>query len=170
MTFHDLALNRYSVRKFKDTKVEQDKIDKILEVARWAPTAKNTQPQRIRIILSQDDLAKTDECTPCRYGAPLMFLICYDEKDSWVRAKFDGQNSGETDATIVITHMMLQAHDIGLGTLYIKHFDPKLTTELFNLKKGIIPSALLAVGYAAADSTPSKMHFDKKPLSDILLD
>jgi len=165
--FHDLAINRYSVRKFKDTPVELDKIDSILAVARMAPTAKNAQPQRIKIINAKDDLAKTDECTPCRFGAPLLFLVCYDGNISYVRV--DGQNSGETDATIVTTHMMLQAGDLGLGSLYIKHFDPKKTAELFALNKDIMPSAFLAVGYAAKDSKPNERHFDKKPLSDILL-
>ena len=168
-SFHTLATNRYSVRKFKSTPVEQDKIDKILDVARIAPTAKNAQPQRIKIIKTDEDIAKIDQCTPGRFGAPLVFLVCYDESVSWTRATFDGQNSGETDAAIVVTHMMLQACDLGLGSLYVKHFDPAKTIELFGLKKGIIPSALLVVGYAAEDSKPSKMHFDKKPLSDILL-
>jgi nitroreductase len=169
LSFKNLALNRYSVRKYKNTPVEQDKIDQILEVARLAPTAKNTQPQRIKICVDAEDIAKIDKCTTNRYGAPLVFLVCYDEKDSWVREAFDGQNSGETDATIVVTHMMLQACDLGLGSLYIKHFDPRKAVEVFGLGKGIIPSALLAVGYEADGSKPYKMHFDKKALREILI-
>ena len=168
-TFHDLALNRHSVRSFKNTPIEQDKIDKILEVARWAPTAKNKQPQRIKVIQSPEDLAKVDKFTPCRFGAPLVFLVCYDEKDSKIWERLGGQHSGETDATIVTTHMMLQACDLGLGSLYIKYFDPQKAIELLGLHKDIKPSAVLAVGYAADSSEPHKLHFDKKPLGDILI-
>jgi len=167
--FHDLALNRYSVRKFKDTPVGKDAIDKILEVARWAPTAKNRQPQRVKVLSSPEDLAKVDEFTPCRFGAPLVFLVCYDSKDSKIWERLGGQHSGETDATIVTTHMMLQACDLGLGSLYIKYFDPQKATELLGLHQDIKPSALLAVGYASEDSEPHKLHFDKKPLKDILI-
>lgn len=168
-SFHELAVNRHSVRDFKTTPVEQDKIDQILDVARWAPTSKNAQPQRIKVITSMIDLNKVDICTPCRYNAPLVFLVCYDKDSSFVREKFEGQNSGETDAAIVVTHMMLQAFDLDLGSLYIKHFEPAKAVEVFELDEGIFPSAMLAVGYAAEGSMPNKLHFFKRPLGDILI-
>ena len=47
MDFFDLALKRYSVRKFDSKCVEKEKIDKILDVGCVAPTAKNIQPKFI---------------------------------------------------------------------------------------------------------------------------
>ena len=47
MTFQELAKNRYSVRSFKDTPIEEEKLNLILEAGRVAPTACNNQPQKI---------------------------------------------------------------------------------------------------------------------------
>lgn len=58
MEFDQLLKERYSVRKFSNQKVEKEKIDKILEAARIAPTAVNYQPQRILVVEDPDNLAK----------------------------------------------------------------------------------------------------------------
>lgn len=63
MEFDQLLKERYSVRKFSNQKVEKEKIDKILEAARIAPTAVNYQPQRILVVEDPDNLAKLKECT-----------------------------------------------------------------------------------------------------------
>ncbi|MDR1643630.1 MAG: nitroreductase family protein, partial [Clostridiales bacterium] len=88
MSFLDLATKRFSVRSYTSQPVEAEKIDAILECARLAPTAGNTQSQRIRVLADQESLAKVDESTRCRFGAPLVFMICYDEDACWKR--FDG--------------------------------------------------------------------------------
>ena len=112
MTFFQLAKDRYSVRSYKSQLVEPDKLAQILEAGRIAPTAANKQPQRIKVIIDPAELAKVDECTPCRFGAPAVLLVCYDKAACWKR-KFDGANSGEVDASIITTHLMLAAEDLG---------------------------------------------------------
>lgn len=57
-TFLDLAKERYSVRKFTEQQIEQEKLDKILEAGNVAPTAVNYQPQRIYVLQSEEALAK----------------------------------------------------------------------------------------------------------------
>ena len=59
MEFDQLLKERYSVRKFSNQKVEKEKIDKILEAARIAPTAVNYQPQRILVVEDPDNTTKT---------------------------------------------------------------------------------------------------------------
>jgi nitroreductase len=102
MNFKELAAARYSVRQFKNKPVEKERLDLILEAARIAPTAANKQPQRILVVNGAEGLEKVDACTPCRFGAPLVFIICYDRNETWIR-KFDGAQSGEVDASIVTT-------------------------------------------------------------------
>ena len=53
--FLDLAKERYSVRKFTDKPIEKDKLEKILEAAKVAPTAKNLQPVKIYVLQSEED-------------------------------------------------------------------------------------------------------------------
>jgi nitroreductase len=168
MNFKELAAARYSLRQFRDKAVERDKVDLILEAARNAPTAANKQPQRILVISDPAGLEKIDACTRCRFAAPLVFIICYDKNDAWVR-KFDGAHSGEIDASIVTTQMMLQAADAGLGTTWVMHFDPARTREEFALPPHIIPVALLPTGYPADDAAPAAFHSQRHPLDKLLL-
>ena len=58
MDFLELAAKRYSVRKFKEEKVRQEDLDKILKAGMLAPTAHNEQPQRILVINSDEALEK----------------------------------------------------------------------------------------------------------------
>jgi nitroreductase len=166
MTFAELAAARYSVRSFLEKPVEQEKIDRMLEAARTAPTAANRQPQRILILTKPDDLARMDHCTTCRFGAPLAFLICYDLTAAWIR-DYDQEHSGLVDASIVTTHMMLQAVELGLGTTWIMWFDPSKTMLEFNLAGNIVPAAFLSTGYPAPDALPSYQHQDRLPLDKI---
>jgi nitroreductase len=163
MSFKELAAARYSTRQFKNTPVEREKIDLVLEAARLAPTAANKQPQRILVITGEEALAKVDKCTACRFAAPLVFLVGYDTDKCWVRDKYDRAKSGEIDASIVTTHMMLQAADIGLGTTWVMHFDPVKTREEFGLPASIIPVAFLPAGYPADDAAPSDRHALREP-------
>ena len=117
-TFLELAKTRYSVRTFKSQPIEPEKLAQILEVGRVAPTACNNQPQRIKVITDPADLAKADECTPCRFNAPALLLVCYDRTACWER-KFDGADSGEVDASIVTTH--LRGDQICTG---LPHWEP----------------------------------------------
>ncbi len=150
MEFKELTKKRRSIRKYKDNPVEQEKIDAILEVARLAPTACNLQPQRIKVLTTADDLKKVEECMPFRFGAPLMFVICYDDDECWERS-FDKQKSGFVDASIVTTQMMYAAEDLGLSSVWLMYFDPAKLKEVFGLPENIVPAAILPVGYAAEE-------------------
>jgi len=169
MEFSVLTENRFSVRKFSDKAVELEKINLILEAARTAPTAANRQPQRIIVANNPNAFAKIDNSTRCRFGSPCVFVICYDEDNCWVRP-FDGENSGRVDSSIVTTYMMLKAEDLGLGTLWVMHFDPVKLIEEFSLPENIVPVAILVTGYAHEDSAPSEKHSQRNPMDNMLLD
>ena len=99
MSFMDLARKRYSSREYKDTPVEQEKIDAILEAGRISPTAVNAQPVRVIAVRTPEGLSKVSEGANI-YGAPLAFIVYADRSKAWVR-KYDGMNSAEIDASIV---------------------------------------------------------------------
>jgi nitroreductase len=167
MNFEQLVSIRYSVRKFQNRQVEKEKLDLILEAGRKAPTAANRQPHRILVINKEEGLKKVDICTKYRFDAPSVLLIVYDKTETWVR-KFDGENSGQIDAGIVTTQMMLQAADIGLGTTWIMFFDPAKAAEAFKLPEKLIPVAFLILGYPADESVPSEQHSRRHPLDTIV--
>ena len=167
-SFLELAKERYSVRKYKSQPIEPEKLNQVLEAGRIAPTACNNQPQRIKVITDLADLAKVDECTPCRFGAPAVLLVCYDTSVCWKRS-FDGHNSGDVDASIVTTHLMLAAQEQGLGTCWVMYFDPAKTSELFGLPENIVPVAMLPIGYPTDDVEPAPGHEKKYDLGKITL-
>lgn len=169
MNFLKLVEERYSVRQFKSKKVEEEKIEKILEAGRVAPTAVNFQPQRILVIQSEDALEKLAECTPYSFGAPLAFLVCYDKEECWKRAKFDDKSSGDIDASIVGTHMMLSAANEGIGSTWVMLFDPIKIKEVYNIPDNIEPVALFPMGYAAEDAKVNKKHYDKKAIEETVV-
>ena len=115
MDFEKLCTERYSLRKYADRPVEAEKLEKVLEAGHNAPTAHNLQPQRILVMQSREALEKAEECTACKFHAPVILVVAYDPAKAWNR-EGDMKNHGEIDATIAATQMMLQAADLGLRT------------------------------------------------------
>jgi len=165
-SFLQLAKDRFSVRYYAKTPVEQQKIDAILEAARVAPTAKNLQPFQIYVLKSEEAIAKINKLSRCAYNAPVVFLVCYDRSKSWVSPFDANDNSGVMDASIVGTHMMLEAAEQGLGSCWVKFFDPKEVAAAFGIPGNLTPSFLLDVGYAPKGTAPGKMHFERREAKD----
>jgi nitroreductase len=167
MDFGMLSTLRYSVRKFKDIPVKQEHLEAILKTAQNAPTAGNRQPQRLLVLTKAEDLKKIDACTKCRFGAPLVFVVCADTTACWVRP-FDEAKSDQIDASIVTTHMMLQAAELGLGTTWVMYFDPVKLIAEFKLPKKLLPVALLILGYPADDAAPAERHNQRNPMDSLV--
>ncbi|ADY55266.1 nitroreductase [Syntrophobotulus glycolicus DSM 8271] len=157
MDFITLAKERYSVRQFNPKPIEQEKLELVLKAGQLAPTAANVQPQRILVLNREAELVKLKECTPYHFNAPAALLVCYDKTVSW-RRKYDQKDSGDVDASIVTTHMMLEAAAIGLGSTWVMYFDPEKMKEAYQIPDHFVPVALLVIGYPADDAAPAKMH------------
>ncbi len=167
MDFMELAAARYSVRKFDDRPIEQEKLDKILHAGLIAPTAKNQQPQRVFVLRSAEAIEKLKTCTQCVYGAGTALLVCYDVGESWKRP-FDGKDSGDVDTSIVLTHMMLEAWELGIGSVWVMFFDAAKLREAFSLPENLVPVSLMPIGYPAPDAAPSPRHTESRPESDLV--
>ena len=168
MEFMKLAAERYSVRKFKEGHLEQNIIDEILKAGHLAPTGCNFQPQRILVLNTDESMEKLKNCTKCHFNAPTAVLICHNKDESW-RRRSNGELSSYVDACIVTTHMMLAAHDIGVGNCWVMAFEPDAMRENFNIPKNIDPVALLVMGYPADDAEPLDMHYKTRPIDEVVL-
>ena len=164
MDLMNLLKERYSVRMFSDKPVEDDKLNQILEAGRVAPTAVNFQPQRILVLKSKDALDKLKNCTRYHFDAPVALIVCYDNTVSWKRG-YDNHDMGEVDAAIVITQMVLEIANLGLGTTWVGHFDPAAVVREFELPEKIIPVSILTIGYNAPDAEPNPRHFERLELT-----
>ena len=165
MEFNKVLENRYSVRDYKNTPVEEEKIQAILNSVRLAPTAKNSQPQKIYVAKTEEALSKMDLVTPNRFGAPVAMLVCGDSEKACI-LKSNGRNFLEVDATIVQTYMMLKATELGLATCWIGRFTNEKVYEVFNIPKNYIPYGILLVGYASDTAVPSQLHTTRLEVED----
>ena len=167
MEFDKLISERYSVRSFLDTPLTQEDIDKIISASHLAPTGCNFQPQKILVLNTPDSMEKLRPCTKYHFNAPSAMLVCYDENQSWTRP-YDGEKSAKVDASIVATHIILKAHDIGVGCCWVMCFEPDKLIKAFNIPKNYIPSALLIMGYPSKTAKPSPLHSKFRPIEDVV--
>lgn len=167
MDFLELAKKRYSCRKFASTKVEDEKINKIIEAGILAPTAVNFQPFKIWVIKSPESVSKLLEVTRFTFGAPVVLAVGGREPSAWVRES-DQKSFVDIDASIVATHMMLETQDLGLGTTWVGYFDEDRLKELFPQMREYNIVALFPLGYPADDAEPSVRHFQRKTADEIV--
>ena len=165
--FLKLAQERYSVRKFDGRPVERPVIEQILRAGQCAPTACNLQPQRILVIDSEEGLEKLRRCTECHFNAPAALLICHDKDECWKRS-YDGKSSGDIDAAIVTTHLMLAASALGVGTTWVMHFIPEAVRAEFAVPEELEPTALLVMGWPAPEAKPYPGHLTRKELEEVV--
>lgn len=167
MNFLEIAKSRYSVRSYSDKKVEQEKLDKILYAAHVAPTAANLQPVRLIAVQSDDGLNKIGKSANI-YGAPLAIIVCSEHNKAWTRP-FDGKQTVDIDASILTDHMMLEATELGLGTVWICYFKADIIKREFDLPNNIEPINILAVGYSNEPPTNPERHSTQRiPLTELV--
>ena len=167
MEYEKLIMERYSVRDFKPEHLPDECISKILDAAHKAPTGCNFQPQRILVLNTDESIEKLKKCTRCNFGAPTAMIVCYNEDESWKRP-YDGALSAPVDAAIVTTHMMLEAHNIGVGSCWVMHFNPSAVKEEFSIPENIKPLAILMMGYPSETSAPIELHNKFRPMEDVV--
>lgn len=156
--FLTLAEERYSVRKFEDRAIEPEKMEKILEAARIAPTAANHQPFRIYILKSAEALQTIRGITPCAFNAPVVLMMTYNEEEQWKNAQEPGIASGQEDVSIAATHMMLEAWDLGIASCWVNAFPNSKAAAAFHVPADEKVVLLMPLGYADSHAVPSPMH------------
>ena len=168
MSFLELAKARYSVRSFQDRPIEEEHLNLILEARRVAPTACNFQPQRIYVARSAEVREKLASVCRCTFGAPVILVVCYDRERDWKNKLLPGYESGETDAAIVCTHMMLEAFELGIGSCWVGYFNPQTVAEILGLPENVTVSVLLPMGYPAENAQPLPLHSQFRDFGDTI--
>lgn len=158
MSFLDLAKSRYSVRKYSDRPIEKAVLDQILEAGNVAPTAKNIQPQRIYVLQSEEAIAKLAELSPCTFGAKTILVFTYNLDEEWHNPLEEGVRSGIEDVSIVATHVMMAAWDLGIGSCWCNFYPNTQLEKALGLPENERSVLFMPIGYPAEDSQPSPMH------------
>ena len=167
MELLEIAKKRHSVRKYTGKEIEQEKLDKILEAAHVAPTAANMQPVRLIVVKSKEGLEKVGKAANI-YQAPAAIVVCANKTKAWKRP-FDGKITTDIDASILTDHMMLQATELGLGSVWICFFKPDVLNEAFDLPANLEPINILAIGYSAeGEGNPGRFDTQRIPMYDLV--
>lgn len=168
MGFLDIAKARFSVRNYKPSEIEEDKLSILFEAFHVAPSAVNFQPWHIILVKTNQNKAKVYEAYQREWlkTAPVILVVCGDHTLSWKRS--DNKDHLDIDVSIAIDHLMLQATELGLGTCWVCNFNTSTIRKNFNLPEHIEPIAIIPVGYPAESPDINRHELKRKPLSTFL--
>ncbi len=152
--------SRRSIRRFKPARVPSEVLMEILDVARFAPSAHNSQPWRYIII---DDPSIKERLASIHGGAkplrsaPQAIVVVVNRDESPDSYLIDGANT--------TLYIQLAAHAVGLGTVWIQTmgYEEKIR-EILGLPENYTPVAILAIGYPDEKPEPP----ERKSLEEIV--
>jgi nitroreductase len=164
MDFEELITRRYSARAYRSDLVEEEKLLKVLEAARLAPTAANCQPFQLIVVRT---IGKEAELRAIYHRewltqAPLVIFACGDHRQGWVRK--DGKPYLDVDVAIAMDHLTLASANLGLGTCWIAAFNAEAAKSFLGLPPEIEPIIVTPLGYPA-DEPAQK---ERKALADLV--
>lgn len=162
--FFDVINERFSCRSFKEDKISDDELNKLLEAARLAPTACNFQPQRIYVVEDSKLLDELKTATRFLFDAKTVLCVCHDKNESWKR-RSDNKDHGTIDASIAATQIALCATSLGLGTCFVCAFKDEIVRNVLEIPDNYEVLCLLPVGYPKE----IKSHNERKDIKDFVI-
>jgi len=153
--------SRRSIRKFEKKEIPKEVIEKILDCARHAPSSRNSQPWEFILVRSEEKKKKLAELKgkeneEAMLTAPLLIIVCSDRRKSkarWIE-----------DAVCAAQNILLAAHSLGLGSVYITGYstrDPNVEVEIrkiLRLPEHVIPVCIIPIGYPAEKPEPKELR------------
>lgn len=164
----EAIFNRKSIRKYKDIKVSEEIVEKLLKAAMAAPSAGNQQPWEFVVLRDKEVMRKITEFHP--YSKMLLntdvaIVICGDE----AKEKFKGY--WVQDCSAAAENILLAAEAMGLGAVWLGVYpmEDRVSSlkELLNLPDSVIPLSIIPVGYPDEQRKPAdrfneeRIHYDR---------
>jgi len=140
-----------SCRQFKSKGVDREKIAKILEAARWAPSPDNMQTWEFIVVTSdkkREKLAQAAFNNDKIEQAPVTIVICRDDERAERKHGDKGlkQYSVQENAACM-QNMLLEAHNQGLGSSWVGNFEEERVKDILRIPEEVTPLSLVVVGY-----------------------
>lgn len=148
MELQELIRARKSIRSYEPREVEEEKLQKVLEAGRLAPSARNRQEWKF-VAVKNPGLRGAMKEACCNQKmvaeAPVDLVICATQ----CGRMNCGQDAGTVDCSIALSFMMLQAAELGLGTCWLGAFDADKVSKVLSLPEEWTPVAVTPLGYPA---------------------
>lgn len=154
----NILKSRRSIRKYKEQPVEEEKIQKCLDAARWAPSASNKQPWEFLIVTDEDIRKKLSTIHPyAKFIAksPVVFVPLTNPE---IHAKYH-----MSDTALATLQYMIEAHSLGLGTCWAGVIDTSFEQEireLLGIPLHLNVLGLVATGYANEKPVKTRKELD----------
>ena len=161
MTVYEALMARRTVRKFKQTPIEREKLVKLIDVARMAPTGANKQPVYYAIVTDKEMVGKISDnvkwaaylngtYTPTEDERPSAYIGIYVDKAD--------ENSSELSIGTCVENMLIMAEDLGLGSCWMGAIDREAIEKIIDLDENLKLRYVIALGYPG--ETPTTCDFD----------
>jgi len=169
MDIYEAIRKRKSVRSFLNKDIEEDKLQRILEAVRLAPSAKNKQEWRFVVVRDRhkrEQLARAAHDQTFVGEAPVVIVCCAETDRHVMRC---GLECYPIDVAIAIDHLTLAAVAEGLGTCWIGSFESERVKQILGIPQEIIVVELLPLGYPQDPAVkeknrlklPETVHYEK---------
>jgi len=164
----EAIMNRRSVRAFTNEPVSDEEVMKLIDAARWAPSAGNIQPWEFVVVRDPEikrglSVAALDQTFI--EEAPVVIVVCANQLRSSRGYGSRGANLFCLQDTAAATqNMLLTAHALGLATCWVGAFQEEEARKVLNIPNGVRPVAIIPVGHPAEKPEAP----DRRPLSEIV--
>jgi nitroreductase len=162
----ELISSRQSDRKYSDKPVEKEKLDRIIEAGRIAPSACNAQPWKFIVVTEPQLLLKTAEAASAKLlgmnsfvsQAPVQVIIVREKPNfsSKVGASIKNKDYSLIDIGIAAENICLQAAAEGIGSCIIGWFDEKELQNLLGIPSSKRVELMITLGYSLSDKRGKK--------------
>ncbi|MBM4448142.1 MAG: nitroreductase [Chloroflexi bacterium] len=169
---------RRSIRKYKSDPVADRTLATVLEAARQAPSWANTQCWHLVVVRDaetkgklSDTLNETNPARDALRNAPLVIVACAETGKAGYKEGQVMTDKGDWfmfDVALAMQNLVLAAHSLGLGTVYVGRFDAKKVASILSLPEGYRVVVMTPLGYPAETKEPRPrkelgefVHYDK---------
>ncbi len=162
----DIIKNRRSIRKFTDQAISDNTINLLIEAARWAPSAGNRQSLDIIIVRDRTIKKELSEAAlnqESLVSAPLLFVMCANVPRTSSKYGERGERLYVIqDVAAATQNLLLLAHSLGLGTVWVGAFDDDKVSKILKLPGYVRPQVIIPVGYYEKHPNPrSKLNLEE---------
>jgi nitroreductase len=170
----ELIISRQSDRKYSDKKIEKEKLERIVEAGRMAPSACNAQPWKFIVVDDPELIKKVAEAASAKLigmnsfvgKAPVTIVIVREQPNlsSKVGATIKNKDYSLIDIGIATENICLQAEAEGIGSCIIGWFDEKELRNILSIPRSKRVELLITLGYSLSDKREKR----RKPSDEVI--
>lgn len=167
MDVFEAIKGRRSIRAFQNRDVPPETVDRLIDAARWAPSAGNIQPWEFIIVRKPETKRRLAEAALEQTfieEAPVVIVVCADENRSSQGYGIRGKTLYcLQDTAAAIQNIHLAAYALGLGSCWVGAFREDEAKKILKTPDGVRPVAIIPVGYPAEKPQPR----NRRPINQI---